>query len=276
MLKSILLALDGTPAALESRKLALTLARKHGAVILGLSVVDPEVVAPAEPTPVGGDAYKQHKDAVLIERAKTAAAEIGQAFAVECRAAGGKGDATVVVGEAAPSLVAASAQHDVVMLGVDSDFSGSAAALSPLIVDLLRNNPRPLIVSPRQAVPEGKTVVAYDGSVPAMRALQLFCAMQLRAESEAVVVSIDSDSARAAAQADVGARFLSERGYKAAAQPLTGGGDIAGAIIEAAKAAGAGMIVAGAYGHRGWREWLLGTTTEHLLAASPAPVFVHH
>ncbi|NJN05752.1 MAG: universal stress protein, partial [Rhodobacteraceae bacterium] len=36
--------------------------------------------------------------------------------------------------------------------------------------------------------------------------------------------------------------------------------DAAGAIVDAAK--GAGMIVAGAYGHRGWREWLLGTTTE--------------
>jgi nucleotide-binding universal stress UspA family protein len=276
MLKSILLALDGTPAALESRKLALALARKHGAAILALSVVDPDVIAPVEPTPMGGDAYKQHKDAVLIERAKTAAAEFGQAFVGECRAAGGKGDATVVVGEAAASLVAASAQHDVVMLGVDSDFSGSAAALSPLIVDLLRNNPRPLVVSPRQAVPEGKTVVAYDGSIPAMRAMQLFCAMQLRADSEAAVVSIDPDPAKAAAQADVGARFLCERGYKAAAQPLTAGGDIAGVIIEAAKAAGAGMIVAGAYGHRGWREWLLGTTTEHLLAASPTHVFVHH
>lgn len=275
MLKSILLALDGTLAALESRKLALALARKHGAAILGLRVVDPDVIAPAEPTPMGGDAYKQHKDAVLIERAKTAAAAFAQAFVGECRAAGGMADATVVVGGAAASLVVASAPHDVVMLGVDSDFSGSAAQLSPLIVDLLRDNPRPLIASPRNAAPEGKTIVAYDGSIPAMRAIQLFCAMQLRAENEAVVISIDPDHAKAAAQADVGAHFLRERGYKATALPLTAD-DAAGAIVAAAKAAGAGMIVAGAYGHRGWRDWLLGTTTEHLLAASPAHVFVHH
>ncbi len=275
MLKSILLALDGTPAALESRKLALALARKHSAAILGLRVVDPDVIAPAEPTPIGGDAYKLHKDAVLIERAKAAAAEFAQAFVGECRAAGGMADAAVVVGEAAASLVVASAPHDVVMLGVDSDFSGRAAELSPLIVNLLRDNPRPLIVSPRSAAPEGKTIVAYDGSIPAMRAMQLFCAMQLHVKSEAVVISIDPDPAKAAAHAEVGARFMRERGYKAAAQPLTTD-DAAAAIVAAAKAASAGMIVAGAYGHRGWRDWLLGTTTEHLLAASPAHVFVHH
>lgn len=275
MLKSILLALDGTPAALESRKLAMAIASKHGAAILGLSVVDPNVVAPAEPTPIGGDAYKQHKDAVLMERAKTAATEFAEAFVGECRAAGRMAGATVVVGEAAASLVAASAPHDVVLLGVDSDFSGSAAKLSALIVDLLRDNPRPLIVSPCNAVPEGKTIVAYDGSIPAMRAMQLFCAMQLRAENEAVVISIDPDRVKAAARAEVGALFLRERGYKATAQPLTAD-DAAGAIVAAAKTAGAGMIVAGAYGHRGWRDWLLGTTTEHLLAASPAHVFVHH
>jgi len=43
-----------------------------------------------------------------------------------------------------------------------------------------------------------------------------------------------------------------------------------------AMARDAGMIVAGAYGHRGWREWILGSTTERLLETAPIPLFVHH
>lgn len=274
MIKRLLLALDRTPAALEAKNLALALARKHDAAIEGLSVIDPEVIAPPEPTPIGAGPYKEHKDAVLIERARTEAKAFAQAFTEECRAAGVRDQATVVVGSASSAIVEASAQHDAVLLGVDSDFSGSPAPLSRLIVELLRNNPRPLIVSPKQASTNGKTVIAYDGSIPAMRALQLFCAMGLRADSEAIVVSVDRDPAKAAETAGVAVRYLGERGYKASPSVVSAETDVATAITAAA--AGAGMVVAGAYGHRGWREWLLGTTTERLLMTSPTHLFIHH
>lgn len=273
MMKGLLVALDRTPAALEAKKLALALARKHDATILGLSVVEPDVVAPPEATPIGAGPYKEHRDAVLLERAKTEAAALVQAFTDECRAASVRCETTLVVGTASSAVVEASARSDAVLLGIDSDFSGNPATLSRLVVELLRNNPRPLIVSPKHASTNGKTVIAYDGSIPAMRALQLFCAMGLRADSEAVVVSVDQDPAKAADTADVAVRFLHERGYKAS--PLASAEtDVATAI--AAAAAGAGMIVAGAYGHRGWREWLLGTTTERLLLTSPTHLFIHH
>lgn len=276
MLKSLLIALHDTPASLEAKKLALALARKHGAAVHGLAIVDPDIVSPPEPTPVGGDAYKQRKDAALVERAKAAAEELVRRFTNECRIASVRDDAQVIVGEAAASLVAASALHDVVLLGADCDFSGEPADLSPLIAGLLRNNPRPLLVSPRQANADGPTLVAYDGSIPAMRALQLFCALGLRTEHEAIVVSVDDDLAKAATMAETGARFLSMRGYKTSTRPSPSDSDVTGALIDTARAAGAAMIVAGAYGHRGWREWLLGTTTERLLTASPSHLFIHH
>jgi nucleotide-binding universal stress UspA family protein len=276
MLKSLLIALHDTPASLEAKKLALALARKHGAAVHGLAIVDPDIVSPPEPTPVGGDAYKQRKDAALVERAKAAAEELVRRFTNECRIASVRDDAQIIVGEAAAGLMTASALHDVVLLGVDCDFSGEPADLSPLIAGLLRNNPRPLLVSPRQANADGPTLVAYDGSIPAMRALQLFCALGLRTEHEAIVVSVDDDLAKAATMAETGARFLSMHGYKTSTRPSPPDGDVTGALIDTARAAGAAMIVAGAYGHRGWREWLLGTTTERLLTTSPAHLFIHH
>lgn len=261
---------------LEAKKLALALARKHGAAVHGLAIVDPDIVSPPEPTPVGGDAYKQRKDAALVERAKAAAEELARGFTNECRNASVRDGAHVTVGEAAASLIAASALHDVVLLGVDCDFSGVPADLSPLVAGLLRNNPRPLLVSPRQANADGLTLVAYDGSIPAMRALQLFCALGPRTEHEAIVVSVDDDLAKATATAETSARFLQARGYKTSLRPSPADGDVTAALIDAVKAVGAATVVAGAYGHRGWREWLLGTTTERFLRASPAHLFVHH
>ena len=274
MLKSLLLALDRSPGSQNAKALALGLARKHGSRIQGLAVVDAELVAPAEPTPIGGDAYKRHKDAVVIERVRAADAEIAQALLSECAAAGIDGKAEVVQGNALSMLNAASAAHDLVVIGADATFGDEGTA--PLINGLLRDNPRPLIVAPREPVAGTKTLVAYDGSIPTLRALQLFCALGLRRENDVVVTCLNANGRAALAFAEGGAAYLSDRGYKATARPITGDGDPAPALIEAAKEIGADLIVAGAYGHRGWREWLLGSTTEHLLATSPVPLFIHH
>lgn len=274
MLKSLLLALEQTPGSIAAKALALEIARSQRARIEGIAVVDPELIAPPEPTPIGGDVYKQRKDAVLVERVRAADIELAQAFEAECAGSGINGKASVVQGSALATLNAASAAHDIVLMGGDATFG--AESVTPLVGGLLRDNPRPLIVAPRAPLAGLKTLVAYDGSIPTLRALQLFCALGLRAQSEALVVCLNPNAKTAAALAETGAKFLNERGYKASTRPVIGEGDPAPVLIDAAQEVGAGLIVAGAYGHRGWREWLLGSTTEHLLRTSPVPLFIHH
>lgn len=276
MLKRLLIALDATPAAREAESLALRLALAHNASLRGLAVVDPEIIIPIEPMPIGGDTYKLHKDNVLLERARAAAAALAQAFADECRTAHVEAESGAIQGPALATLIGACAPHDIVVLGNDTSFGGEAKAPSPLIAGLLRDSPRPLIISPAGEAPGPTTMIAYDASIPSMRALQLFAALGLRKANEAVVVSIAADAAAAKSMADEGETFLRERGYNAVARPLAGGNNPVDALIATAKAANAGLIVAGAYGHRGWREWLLGTTTETLIAKSPVPLFIHH
>jgi len=48
------------------------------------------------------------------------------------------------------------------------------------------------------------------------------------------------------------------------------------ALLSAAARVGADLIVMGAYGHRGWREAILGSCTTGLLATSPVPLFIYH
>jgi nucleotide-binding universal stress UspA family protein len=274
VLKSLLLALDRSPGSMTAKAIALELAREHKARIRGLAVIDPDLIAPPEPTPMGAGAFKQHRDAVIVERVRAADTGIAQALAAELKAAGIEGTVEVVQGGALATLNAASAAHDLVLIGADATFG--ADEMAPLINGLLRENPRPLIVAPREPASGTKTLVAYDGSIPTLRALQLFCALGLRTECEVVVTCLNMNGRTALALAESGASYLNERGYKATPRPIAGDGDPAPALIEAAKDVGAGLIVAGAYGHRGWREWLLGSTTEDLLATSPVPLFIHH
>ncbi len=279
MLTGILLALDRTPASLAAKKIAIALALKHKGAVTGILVVDPAVVAPAEPTPLGADSYKERKDKVMLERARADAVEFAQRFTYECHAAHVHGDASVIQGAALESLIAACDIHDIVVTGFDASFgAGEEGSPSPLIEQLLRDNPRPVIVSPKEPLdpPGARTLIAYDGSVPAMRALQIFCCSRLRHDSEAVVVTVRDTEDAASAVCQRAVQYLRDHRFTASPRPIAASDGIAAAIIEAAKSADAGLIVAGAYGHQGWRECLLGTTTQHLIAKSPVPLFIHH
>jgi nucleotide-binding universal stress UspA family protein len=277
MLNGILLILGQTPAALAARKVAFDLALKSKTAITGLVVVDAEVVAPPEATPMGGASFKQRKDEVALERARTQAIESEETFARVCQEAGISCDATVVQGRTLKSVITACGLYDLVIAAVDASFEAAAPdTTSPLIERFLRDNPRPVIVCPRRSGHGKATLVAYDGSIAAMRALQLFCLLQLRKEGEVAVVAVRASEAEAADVCGKATEYLRKHGYTATSRAI-GSADAPHAVLsEEAKRLNAGMIVAGAYGHQGWREWFLGTTTRRLFEASPAPVFVHH
>ena len=54
------------------------------------------------------------------------------------------------------------------------------------------------------------------------------------------------------------------------------GPSVGGDLLAAAEAMGAGLIVAGAYGHSRLREWALGGVTQDLLTRSSIPVLFSH
>jgi nucleotide-binding universal stress UspA family protein len=48
------------------------------------------------------------------------------------------------------------------------------------------------------------------------------------------------------------------------------------ALMSLARTSGAGLLVAGAYGHSRYREWVLGGVTRELLERSPLPLLLAH
>jgi hypothetical protein len=57
-MKSMLLALDDTPAAAAARQAAFTLAEATGARITGIAVLDVDYLTAPEPTGIGGAAIR--------------------------------------------------------------------------------------------------------------------------------------------------------------------------------------------------------------------------
>lgn len=277
MLRQILLGLDDTPSSILAQRLAISLARVHGSGVTALTVVDAAHIAPAEGVPMGGDSYKQHKDLVLVGRAREQLVDLARRFADDCHAAQLNCEARVQEGDAIDALAAASDVHDLIVLGRDVAFHASrGSAVTDIVERLLRRNPRPIVVVPEQAPRTDRILVAYDGSIPAMRALQMFALLGIAGAREVTVVTIHSQ--RTVAEETCGRAITHLRNHAIHAKPrvVDVGAAPADALLEVAAEIDAGLIVMGTFGHRGWREFLLGSATDKLLVAAKAPLFLHH
>lgn len=275
MIKSILLSVIPGDFGGVGEKFALALAKSSGARLEAVCVVDPDVVSPPEPVPIGGDAYRQHKVETLITKAQQSAEETLKGFKAACASAGVAGKGVLRTGETIGLLSAHAGLHDIIVLEFKAGSSEEREHEIEIANGLLYSNPRPLIIA-NLVVPGGGTLIAYDGSIPAMRSLQLFSSMGLRQDAETFVLSVGQNAEDCMRNADVGASFLNERGYRAQPVTVVSSETPAKIILDEARKRNASMIVAGAYGHRGWKEWLLGSTTEHLLAHLKGVLFIHH
>lgn len=279
MIRSILVALDDTPGAQAGRDLAIALARRTGAALTAATILDrPHIEDDHEAMPRGGSAFKERRDARLLQRAIE---ESHAALRACTEAAAGFPFAPLTLEDAPePALLAAGVEHDLVIIGRDSTLGREIDdhGLAPVIPALLKDGARPLLVVPpgwSDAGTGGSIVVAYDGSMPAMRTLQLFALLGLQEGSPVCVLSVGDDEAAAQAVAARGAAYLRRHGIEATTRGLSGMRPVDALNAEVA-ALSARLLVAGAYGTTGLKSLFFGTTTQPLLRSANCPVFIHH
>lgn len=141
---------------------------------------------------------------------------------------------------------------------------------------------RPLLIVPDGAnwLDLRSVLVAWKGAPEARRALADALPM-LRKARDITIIEIpegDDDGSAATARATDVAAWLARHGVAATARiPEAATDQTAAAQLEKiADEAGAGLIVAGAYGHLRFRELILGDVTQHLVTQSARCVLLSH
>lgn len=277
MLRSILVALDDTPGAVVARDAAIAYARRSGASLTVAAVLDrPHTQNPHEAVPLGGAAFKAHRDAKLTAQAEE---EAKAALAACKQAAEGLTYRELVLEDApGPALVKAGATHDLIVIGRDSTLGRevNATGVAPVIEELLRDGARPLVVVPPDAElrAEGPILAAYDGSAPAREAFQVFALLQLAGGSPVHVVAVGRNRDAALAMAEEGCACLRQHGIAAEPLPCVGN-DIPGLILAETEALKPRALVMGAFGGSSLIRMLVGSTTDRLLHEARVPIFVH-
>lgn len=176
------------------------------------------------------------------------------------------------------ALLLQSRYADMAVLGQDPGESVKARGLPQY---LALHGPKPVLVVPPAyagAPLAGQVVVGWDGSAQAVRAIDAALPLLVRAATvHLALVNPDRESGLHGDEpgADM-ALFLARHGVRVEVvneRTQAAPGD---ALLDIARATGAGLLVAGAFGHTRYREILLGGVTRVLLERAPVPVLLAH
>jgi nucleotide-binding universal stress UspA family protein len=278
-LRDILLHLDAAAPAAARLDLAAGLAKRSGAHLVGLYLLD--VPLPLIAGDIGGGAAL----AGLMEGMREeslAEAERAQAMFEERLARDGlSGEWRLLEGATVPLLAENGRYADLIILGqTDPDVPSPGGRA--LVEAALFETGRPVLVVPYAAAPSPglkHALIAWNASREAARAVH--DALPLLALMERVTVLVVEPEATPDAHgqepgADI-ARHLARHGLEVTVQRAVAP-DIAvsDVILNTIAEQSVDLLVMGGYGHSRLREFMLGGATRSLLGAMTAPVLMAH
>jgi nucleotide-binding universal stress UspA family protein len=284
MLRSILVGLDGSDYSKSAIDVGIYLARKTGALLVGLGVVDEPTIRDFEPRLIGGGV--PYAEPVLYrERIASARHEVERflaQFTLRCAEAGVAAKVLEDVGMPYEQIELQAQRYDLILLGQQTRFHfETQEGYDDTVRRVLKDSPRPVITVParleiRPDEPGNTVLVAYDGSLQSARALNAFHATGLAGVLPITIVSVHPEHGAAARAAERAVDYLRLHEIKAEAQPIALNESPARAIQALARELKSVLIVMGAYGQPVLKEFFLGSVTRTLLAESRIPLFLYH
>lgn len=275
MLRSILVALDGSPWSEAATTLALEWAARFDAHLVGLGVLDEPSIDRREPVPMGAYAYKRHRDETQLADAHRRLLGYLEAFDTRSAAAGCPATVLEDIGDPAERILREAQRCDVVILGRETHFHFETQDRpDATLAQVIRTSPRPVVVVPRTLTDGGGVVIAYGGGREAARTLQVFESLGLAAGQDVAVVTIHRDGAEAAALAALAGDFLTAHGTPHHLCPITSDAAPAEVLLEEVRRRHPGLLVMGAHGHHPLRDLFSTSVTRAVLGECPVPAFV--
>ncbi len=277
MINSALLGLDGSAYCESALQVGIQWAKRSGASLTGLAVVDEPTICKPEPTGIGGSYYKKHRDESRLKDAERRVELFLEDFSTRCAKARIHGQALRKVGLPSDQLVAEAEDHDLLLLGQRSHFHFETQEDDDETLEVvLRRTSQPVVVVPVEQPASSDVVVAYDASPQATRALEAFERVGLFAGQTVHVVSVARDEGSAIRNSEEATQYLCGHGFTARARPLPQAKPVAEMLLEQVEEVGAGMLVMGAHRRSRLREALFGSTTRTILEKSQSMLFLHN
>ncbi len=249
LFNDILVPLSGEPGCWPALDQALYFARREGATVHGLHVVD----AGAEVDSEGARAVQ------------------GQ-FNQRCDAAGVPGSLAIEAGEIAPKILERALLTDLVVLKVAHPPGGGLASLGSGLRTIIWRCARPILAVPESSTEAKGAMLAYDGSPKAREALFVGTYLAEIWKTALTVASVMDGIRVTSAALDEVKRYLEF--HEVAADLVNTTGPIAETLLALAGGRPVDLLLLGGYGANPVKEVILGSTVNRVLREACCPVFI--
>jgi len=277
MIKSILVALDGSDHADAALQHALWLAGRLRATLLGLQVIDIVSIEGSFLHDISGSlGFEPYLD--FSAKMRDALRERGRVlldtFARRCAERGVPCDTILAMGIVANEICDQARTADLVVMGhrgVNEQFS--TGLLGSTTESVARKSPKPVFVSPMRFEEISRPLLAYDGSQRASAAMHAAAELTSALSLPLTVLHVTRDETGNDVKVlDEARRYLKSYGLAVEYQTITGYPHQR--IVDFIRERRHDLLFIGAYGHSRIIEMVLGSTTEYVLRNSPCPVFL--
>ena len=281
MIKKILIPTDGSANSFTALEYGIYIARKLGASLIGLYVLDVNLIQGPMLTDISGSVgmppYDGFFDAIetsLNEKADC----ILRDFQERCKKSGIKAEVKKTIGKISPIIIEEAQGADLILMAKKGEHFHlkEGGLLGSVAEAVVRNSGKPVLVTPENFVEIESMGLAYDGSDSASKALKLSLELSDQAVWPLTAVIITSDEKKAAALSTQ----IEDMNQKESVAPTSDceiiilSGKEQDEIIKFIREGAVELMVMGAYGHNRLRELLLGSTTSHVIRKSPIPVLL--
>jgi nucleotide-binding universal stress UspA family protein len=281
MIKKIFIPTDGSANSLKALEYGIYIARKLDASLIGLYVLDVNLIQGPMLTDISGSVgmppYDGFFDAIetsLNEKADC----ILKDFQERCQKAGINVEVKKTIGRISPIIIEEAQNADLILMAKKGEHFHlkEGGLLGSVAEAVVRDSGKPVLVTPENFMEIESMALAYDGSDSALKALELSLELSKKAVWPITVVIITSD----AKKADTLSAQIEEMNEKDSSAPLADcetiilSGKDQDEIIKFIKEGSVELMVMGAYGHNRLRELFLGSTTSHVIRKSPIPVLL--
>ncbi len=277
MIKTILVALDGSEHADAALQHALTLAERLEARVIGLHVIDIVSIEGSFFHDISGSlGFEPYLD--FSSKMREALRERGRvlldAFSRQCADLHVSCDTVLAMGIVPNEICDQARTADLVVIGhrgINERFS--TGLLGATAESVTRKSPKPVFVSPMVFREVRRPLLAYDGSARASAAMHAGAELCASLRLPLTVLHVARETGSAADRiVDEARRYLEPYGIEFTVETTTGHPNER--IVEVIAQRGFDLLFIGAYGHSRIIEMVLGSTTEYVLRKCECPVFL--
>ncbi len=284
MIKNIVVALDGSRNSFSAFEYAMFLAERTRAEIKVVFVVDSRKTE--TPIVYSSGQIDYAFDHIYIppdpnlnafyEKMRNDLLSFGKRIVEQCREmakdSGIKVSGTIREGLPSSEIVEESRSGDILVIGQRGENAHyERTIIGSTVEDVVRTTPRPVIVSPMEFTEPSHMLILYDGSDTSERALQFVIVNFCEIVKKVTVAMIDCGRMEEKVEAGLKS-YLNSHCEKA--DVMVEKGLPVESVIEIAERINANILALGAYGRHKVRDYLLGSTTSHLIRKSHLPTVV--